>query len=262
MEENVKKQCLFGMHPVLEAIRAGKKIEKVLLKKGMDGPQFRELLELLEKGRIPYQFVPLEKLDRTVRGVHQGVVAYIPDIEYVSLEDLVETALASDTAPLLVLLDGVSDVRNLGAIARTLECAGGNGIIVPAKGGAAINADAIKVSAGALMRIGTCRVPNLKIAAYYLRQSGFRIVAATEKSDRRIYDADMTGDSDGRGDIITECLGCRIRSAVRGCKTETVDKQIIRQENEKVASDNICSRHGCHCKRPEEGRCGAFVFVF
>lgn len=193
MEENVKKQCLFGMHPVLEAIRAGKKIEKVLLKKGMDGPQFRELLELLEKDRIPYQFVPLEKLDRTVRGVHQGVVAYIPDIEYVSLEDLVETALASDTAPLLVLLDGVSDVRNLGAIARTLECAGGNGIIVPSKGGAAINADAIKVSAGALMRIGTCRVPNLKIAAYYLRQSGFRIVAATEKSDRRIYDADMTG---------------------------------------------------------------------
>ena len=80
------------MHPVLEAIRAGKKIEKVLLKKGMDGPQFRELLELLEKDRIPYQFVPLEKLDRTVRGVHQGVVAYIPDIEYVSLEDLVETA--------------------------------------------------------------------------------------------------------------------------------------------------------------------------
>ena len=94
---------------------------------------------------------------------------------------------------ILVILDGVSDVRNLGAIARSLECAGGQGIIVPAKGGAAINADAIKASAGALMRMDTCKVSNLRVAAYYLKQSGFRLVAATEKTDRLIYDVDMTG---------------------------------------------------------------------
>ena len=193
MQDNVKVQYLFGMHPVMEALRSGRKIEKVLLKKGLESPQFRMLLQQLQEKRIPYQFVPAEKLDRTVRGVHQGGVAFIPAIDYVSIEELVNNALALKDNPLFVILDGVSDVRNLGAIARTLECAGGSGIIVPAKGGAAVNAEAVKASAGALMRIDTCKVPNLKLAAYYLKQSGFRIIAATEKSAERIYDADMTG---------------------------------------------------------------------
>lgn len=191
--ENRKSQYLFGMHPVLEAIRAGKKFDKVFLKQGLDGPQSRELMELLQQNGIIYQFVPVEKLNREVRGAHQGVVAMIEQIDYVSLEDMVNNALARQDNPLLVILDGVSDVRNLGAIARSLECAGGNGIIVPAKGGAAINADAVKASAGALMRIDTCKVPNLKYAAYYLQQSGFRLIAATEKVDRMMYDADLTG---------------------------------------------------------------------
>lgn len=191
--ENKKSQYLFGMHPVLEAIRAGKKFDKVLLKQGLDGPQARELMELLQQNRITYQFVPVEKLNREVRGAHQGVIAYIGQIDYVELEEMVNNALARQENPLLVILDGVSDVRNLGAIARSLECAGGCGIIVPAKGGAAINADAVKASAGALMRIDTCKVPNLKYAAYYLKQSGFRLIAATEKVDRLMYDADLTG---------------------------------------------------------------------
>ena len=121
------------------------------------------------------------------------MIAYLTQIDYVDIETLVNNALALSDSPLLVILDGVSDVRNLGAIARTLECAGGQGIIVPAKGGAAINADAVKASAGALMRIDTCRVPNLRLAAYYLKQSGFRIVAATEKVDSLLYDARLTG---------------------------------------------------------------------
>lgn len=193
MEDNVKRQYLYGMHPVLEAVRAGKKFDKVLLKQGLESPQFRELLDLLQQNGIPYQFVPVEKLNHTVRGAHQGVIASIASVDYVSLEEMVDTALAVTTNPLLVILDGVSDVRNLGAIARTLECAGGNGIIVPAKGGAAINADAVKSSAGALMRIDISKVPNLRYAVYYLKQSGFSIVAATEKADVRIYDTDMTG---------------------------------------------------------------------
>lgn len=205
MEENTKRQYLYGMHPVLEAVRAGKKFDKVLLRHGLENPQFRELMELLQKNGIPYQFVPVEKLNHTVRGAHQGVIACIASIDYISIEEMVDTALAVTPSPLIAILDGVSDVRNLGAISRTLECAGGNGIIVPAKGGAAINADAIKSSAGALMRIGISKVPNLRYAVYYLKQSGFSIVAATEKADGSIYDADMTGPcavimgSEGRG---------------------------------------------------------------
>lgn len=186
-------QYLFGMHPVIEAIRAGKKFDKVLLKQGLEGPQFRELITLLGENDIAYQYVPVERLNRSVRGAHQGVIAYISEIDYVDIETLVNNALATEGQPLLVILDGVSDVRNLGAIARTLECAGGKGIIVPAKGGAAINADAVKASAGALMRIDTCKVPNLRLAAYYLQQSGFRIVAATEKVDKLMYETDLTG---------------------------------------------------------------------
>lgn len=186
-------QYLFGMHPVIEALRAGKKFEKVLLKQGLEGPQFRELITLLGEREIPYQYVPLEKLNRSVKGAHQGVVAYMSQIDYADIEQLVNNALTLSDHPLVVMLDGVSDVRNLGAIARTLECAGGTGIIVPAKGGAAVNADAVKASAGALMRIDTCKVSNLRVAAYYLKQSGFKIVAATEKVDSLMYDADLTG---------------------------------------------------------------------
>lgn len=186
-------QYLFGMHPVIEALKAGKKFDKVLLKKGLEGPQFRELMGLLADADIPYQWVPIEKLNRSVKGAHQGVIAYISQIDYVDLELLVNNALATSDHPLIVILDGVSDVRNLGAIARTLECAGGCGIIVPAKGGAAINADAVKASAGALMRIDTCKVNNLKVAAYYLQESGFRLVAATEKVEKLMYDTDLTG---------------------------------------------------------------------
>ena len=193
MEENKKMQYLFGMHPVLEAVRAGRKFDKVMLKQGLEGPQFKQLMDLLAENEIPYQFVPVQRLARAVKGAHQGVIAFISQIDYVSIEELVDTALAKSANPIILILDGVSDVRNLGAIARTLECVGGHGIIVPAKGGAAINAEAVKASAGALMRMDTCRVPNLKLAAFYLKQNGFKLVSCTEKTDSLIYDVDMTG---------------------------------------------------------------------
>ena len=191
--EDKKMQYLFGMHPVLEAVKSGKKFDKVLLKQGLEGAQFRELLELLKENEIPFQFVPGERLNKAVRGAHQGVLAYISQLDYVDIEQLVNNALGRSSNPLLVILDGVSDVRNLGAIARSLECAGGHGIIVPAKGGAAMNADAVKASAGALMRIDTCKVSNLRVAAYYLKESGFKLIAATEKTENLIYDVDMAG---------------------------------------------------------------------
>ena len=179
-------QYLFGIHPVMEAIRAGKKFDKILLKQGMEGSQYGELLGLIKQNGIQYQFVPLERLNRAVRGAHQGVVAYISKIDYVPYEELVDTALATRQSPMIVILDG-------GAIARTLECAGGSGIILPAKGGAAINAEAIKASAGALMRLAVAKVPNLRMAVYYLKQSGFKIISVTEKASALIYDTDMTG---------------------------------------------------------------------
>lgn len=191
MEE--KNQYLFGMHPVFEAVRSGKEIEKVLLKQGLEGTQYRELLQLLGDKEIPYQFVPVEKLNHYTRGAHQGVVALISRIDYLDIDQFITNALAKSKSPLIVILDGVSDVRNLGAIARTLEVAGGQGIIVPAKGGAAINAEAVKSSAGALLRLDCSRVSNLRLAVFALQQAGFQIVAASEKAERMIYDVDMTG---------------------------------------------------------------------
>lgn len=194
MEENMNQFLLYGMHPVLEAVRSGKNIDKVLLKQGLEGQQFRDLMELLKEKNIPFQFVPGEKILKVARGgSHQGVVAFMAQVDAVSLEQMVDNAFAQHEAPVFVILDGVSDVRNFGAIARTLECAGGSGLILPAKGGAPLNADAVKTSAGALMRLDVCRVPNLRYAAYFLKQNGFKLIGATEKVDTVLYDADMTG---------------------------------------------------------------------
>lgn len=191
MEE--KMQYLFGMHPVIEALRSGKKFDKVMLKTGLEGSQYKELMQLLGENDIPYQFVPVERLNRVTRGAHQGVIAFIATIEYVEIDQLIDNALGKSLNPMVMILDGVSDVRNLGAIARTLEVAGGQGIIVPAKGGAAINAEAVKASAGALMRIDTCKVSNLRLAIFSLQQAGFKVISASEKAEQMIYDCDMTG---------------------------------------------------------------------
>ncbi|MCI1780120.1 MAG: 23S rRNA (guanosine(2251)-2'-O)-methyltransferase RlmB [Bacteroidales bacterium] len=195
MEENefesLKNNYLFGLHPVMEAISAGKNIDKIYLKKGLEGEQFRSMMVIIEKRNIPFQFVPGEKLDRLVRGRHQGIVALMANIDYTDLGSALEKAMSHNGQPLVVMLDGVSDVRNFGSVARTAECAGADFIILPAKGGAPINADAIKTSAGALMRIDVCKVPNLKIAIYQLLQKNFQIVAATEKCDSPIYDIDF-----------------------------------------------------------------------
>ena len=183
---------LYGMHPVCEAIAAGRKIEKVILRKGLEGPQARALMAQLAENNIPYSWVPAQKLDAVAKGAsHQGVVAYISEVEYVPFEEMVENALAHKAAPLFVMLDGVSDVRNLGAVARTAECAGFDGIILPAKGGAPINADAVKTSAGALLRIPVSKVQNLRLPIFYLLESGFQVVAATEKGADYIYDINL-----------------------------------------------------------------------
>lgn len=192
--EEIKQQYLFGMHPVLEAIAAGRQIEKVLIRDEHEGPQFRELLKAVSEAGIPYSYAPQMKLDKLAKGGrHQGVVAAIAPITYVPLNEMIDKAFAESEEPVFVLLDGVSDVRNLGAIARTLECVGGAGIIVPAKGGAAITSEGIKASAGALLRVPVAKEQNLRIAAMQLKARGCKIVSSSEKTDHFIYDTDLTG---------------------------------------------------------------------
>lgn len=191
MEEKIN--YIIGMHPVIEAVKSGKKIEKVLFKSGLTGELFGELLTMLKERNISFQFVPMQRLNKISKGSHQGVIAQISAIDFISLETAIEESLSKNKAPLFVLLDGVSDVRNLGAIARSAECAMADAIIVPSKGVTAITPDAVKASAGALMRLNISKVSNLKEAIYYLKDAGFNIVAATEKSDTLIYDVDFRG---------------------------------------------------------------------
>lgn len=188
---NDNQYYIYGMHPVTDAVRQGRKFERILFRKGLEGEQFRALLDEVTRRGIPYQFVPGEKMNRIVKGAHQGVVAYLAQIDYVPFEEMVEGALSRKANPIFLLLDGISDVRNLGAIARSAECAGIDGIVVPERGSAAINADAVKTSAGALLRIPTARVPNLRTALYYFRDSDFQIVAASEKAEDAMYDVNF-----------------------------------------------------------------------
>jgi len=184
-------EYIFGIHPILEAIEADKGIEKVMIRQGSDGPQFRRLLDKLHEKGITAQFVPVQRLDGMTRANHQGVIAIVSTIEYTSVESMIEEALKKGTAPLFLMLDGVSDVRNFGAIARTAECAGVDGIILPAKGGASINADAVKTSAGALLRIPVAKVQNLREAIFQFQQADIDIISATEKAAETIYETNL-----------------------------------------------------------------------
>jgi len=186
-----KSSLIFGIHPVNEAIRSGKPIDKVLIKQGFKNEVIPGLFIAMRDQNIPFQYVPLEKLNSLTGGNHQGIIALVSELEYTELEKLVPMLFDQGKLPVLVLLDSITDVRNLGALARSAECAGMDALIVPSKGSAQINADAIKTSAGALNNIPVCRVNSLPDAAKYLQDSGFQLVAATEKADDFIYTADF-----------------------------------------------------------------------
>ncbi|MDR0582212.1 MAG: 23S rRNA (guanosine(2251)-2'-O)-methyltransferase RlmB [Prevotellaceae bacterium] len=180
-----------GLRPVLEAVKAGRAIERVLCRQGLDGELFRELQSLLAEKKIPVQFVPAAKLNSLTSVAHQGVAAYLPLIEYADMESVLSHVLLHDIPPLVLLLDGITDVRNFGGIARSAECAGVQLMIVPSKGAAPINTEAVKTSAGALARIPVCRTSNLREAIYYLKDCGLQVIAATEKATQTLYTADF-----------------------------------------------------------------------
>jgi 23S rRNA (guanosine2251-2'-O)-methyltransferase len=172
---------IYGTRAVIEAIRSGSVFERVYLQQGLVNPLMRELRQELQNANIHYQMVPQEKLNRMIRGNHQGVVAYQSPLEYANVSDCVSNAFQSGKPPLFLILDRITDTRNLGAIARTAECAGVDALIVPSRGSALINGDAIKTSSGALNHLPVCREDNLKDTIDFLKESGIRVVACTEK---------------------------------------------------------------------------------
>ncbi len=188
-----KDLFIFGIHAVREALEAGKEVDKVLIRRGGDSELMKELLVEVRKRDIPMQQVPIEKLNRVTRKNHQGVIAWLSQISYANLETILPGVYEKGEEPLILLLDGVSDVRNFGAIARSAECAGVHAIVVPASGSAAINADAIKTSAGALHRVPVCRVNDMVATIHFLRDSGLKLIAATEKADESLHNTDLSG---------------------------------------------------------------------
>lgn len=177
------KDIIFGTRAVIEAVDSGKEIEKIFIKKGISNELTKELLAKLKNTQIPFQFVPVEKLNRISRKNHQGVIAFQSPIKYYEAEEIVTRCFEEGKNPLILILDGVTDIRNFGAIARTAECVGVDAIVIPSKGSAQINADAIKTSAGALHKIPVCRSMDFKKTIKNIKNSGLEIYAATEKSD-------------------------------------------------------------------------------
>ena len=178
MKEN---EMVFGIRAVMEAIQADKEIDKILVKRELQGELAKELKEVLRGRQIPVQKVPQERLDRITRKNHQGVIAFMSAITYQRLEDIVPFLYEQGKDPFIVLLDGVTDVRNFGAIARTCECAGVDAIVIPQKGSVTVNADAIKTSAGALHTLPVCKENSINQAIRFLQQSGVKVYAASEK---------------------------------------------------------------------------------
>src|SRR3569833_298556 len=183
---------VFGICAVIEAIRSGKEIESLYIQRGIGGELLNELNGLLHEYNIIAQQVPVEKLNRITMKNHQGVIAFISPITYQRVEDIIPAVYERGEVPLILVLDSITDVRNMGAIARTAECGGVHAIVVPAKGSAQVNPDAIKTSAGALYRIPVCRHNDFMQTIKFIQESGLQIVCCTEKTQEFIYKPDYT----------------------------------------------------------------------
>jgi 23S rRNA (guanosine2251-2'-O)-methyltransferase len=185
-------QVVFGIRAVIEAIKSGKEIESLYIQRGIGGGLMAELKQLLGEHQIVAQQVPVEKLNRITQKNHQGVIAFISPITYQKIEDIIPQIFEKGETPLILILDSITDVRNMGAIARTAECSGVHAIVVPAKGSAQINPDAIKTSAGALYKIPVCRHDNFVQTVRFIQESGLQLVCCTEKTQDYIYKPDYT----------------------------------------------------------------------
>ena len=186
-----KENLIYGLRPVIEAIKSGKEIEKIFIQNGLRGEIYIELFHLLKENDVHSQYVPVEKLNKLTPKNHQGIVAYTSIISYTKVESVIPFVYEQGKTPLILILDRITDVRNFGAITRTAECAGVDAIIVPTRGSAQINSDAVKTSAGALHKIPICKSDNLKDTIDFLKKSGLQIIAATEKTDEFHFKTDF-----------------------------------------------------------------------
>lgn len=183
---------IFGIRAVIEAIQNEKTIDKIFIQKGLSGQLFQELQQHLSASDYNISYVPVEKLNKLVKGNHQGIVAKISPVAFADLDEVVTKTLEKETSPLFLLLDQIDDVRNFGAIIRTAECCGVDGIVVQKKGGAPITADTVKTSAGAIFNVPIIKVDHIKDAIYYMQASGIKVVAATEKTEDLLYSKDLS----------------------------------------------------------------------
>lgn len=183
---------IFGTRAVIEAVQACKEVDKILMRRDLQNDLARELFNIVRDTNIPIQRVPQEKLDRLTRKNHQGVIAFISAVTYQKLEDIIPFLFENGKDPFIVLLDGVTDVRNFGAIARTCECAGVDAIVIPARNSVSVNADAVKTSAGALLTLPVCKEESITEAIRFLKNSGVKVIAATEKASADYPEGDYT----------------------------------------------------------------------
>ncbi len=187
-----REDMVFGIRAVIEAVEAGKEIDRVLLKRDFSGELAGELFAVLKDNGIRPQRVPVEKLNAITRKNHQGVIAYISPVNYQPIEEIIASVYDRGETPFIVVLDHITDVRNFGAIARTAECAGVHAVVIPSRGSVTVTADAVKTSAGALLTLPVCRPKSLEDAVKYMKSCGLQIVTASEKASTNYTKADMT----------------------------------------------------------------------
>ena len=183
---------IFGIRPLKEYLDGGGRPERVLIQQGLIGSNFQKLFAMIRDQKVPFQMVPAERLNKYRKHNHQGVVGFMPAITYHTLEQVIPAIIEGGETPLLVLLDGITDVRNMGAIARSAECAGAHAIVLSEKGNAPINADAIKTSAGALTRLPVCKEQSILHAIGFLKECGIEVVAFDDKGNRSVYETDLS----------------------------------------------------------------------
>ncbi|MCB0503962.1 MAG: 23S rRNA (guanosine(2251)-2'-O)-methyltransferase RlmB [Cyclobacteriaceae bacterium] len=223
-KEHIDTDMIFGIRPVVEAIRSGKVFDKLFVQKNLMGDLLKELMQEIKDHRVIYTKVPIEKLNRLTRKNHQGVVGFISPIEFASIENIIDRCFSTGKNPLIIVLDRITDVRNFGAIVRTAECAGVDAVVVPARGAAQISSDAMKTSAGALNHVPICRAFDLKQTLENIQQSGINLVACTEKTNTSVFSADLTlpaavimgSEEDGISDEIMKLADQKARIPILG----------------------------------------------
>jgi 23S rRNA (guanosine2251-2'-O)-methyltransferase len=188
-----ESDCIFGLRPVIEAIKAGKQIDRLLIRQGLQGALYHELMTEVRRHNIVYQIVPVERIELVTRKNHQGVLAWLSIIEYQQIPNLLPMIYEKGEDPLIIALDSVSDVRNFGAIVRSAECLGAHAVVIPEKGSARITADAVKTSAGALHTFPVCREKSIVRSVEFLKDSGVRVLCAAWKSGKPVFEADLSG---------------------------------------------------------------------